>query len=68
MAEGEGAGGGERNCDVVLATMLQVYFETLRREPLPGRLVETLRELAASARGGSNSGAGTPEAGTARLQ
>ena len=28
--------------------MLQVYFESLRREPLPGRLLETVRELAAS--------------------
>jgi hypothetical protein len=48
MSENEGAGGGEARRDAVLATMLQVYFESLRREPLPGRLVETVRELVAS--------------------
>ena len=35
MAENEGAGGGESMRDVALATMLQVYFEALRREPCP---------------------------------
>ncbi len=50
MADNERAGGGEKRVDVALTTLLHVYYQALRAEPLPGRLVETVRELAASTR------------------